>query len=260
MNMIPAIDIQDITVSYRESVALYSLSLKIHEGEFVGIAGPNGAGKTTLLTAINGLGKLLKGSVHIFGIRMNVRGAVTLRKEIGYVPQIINIDPRMPMRVKEVVMLGRFGKIGLFKRPALEDRQIVEEVADLVGIKNLLSRPIGHLSGGEQRKVAIARALAQQPRILLLDEPFSNLDMNAQFGILNLIDKVHQQKHLTTVMVMHQLALIPKSCSRMILLKNSRVIFDGAISEVLDEKILSQLYDCPIRINKHNYGINYYPL
>lgn len=253
--MNPLVDIQDITVSYRENVALNSISLKIYEGELIGVAGPNGAGKTTLLTAINGLGRLLRGSVNIFGIQMTPRAATGIRKEIGYVPQMLNIDPRLPLMVKEVVMLGRYGRIGLLKRPSSRDKNIVDEVVDLIGIRNLLNRPIGHLSGGEQKKVAIARALAQEPRILLLDEPLSNLDINAQAGILELVDRIHQKKHLTTVVVMHHLSLLPRDCSRMVLLSNAKIIFDGLINEALNEEILSKLYGCRVEIIKNSHGV-----
>ncbi len=253
MNLL--VDIQDITVSYREDVALNSISLEIYEGEFIGVAGPNGAGKTTLLTAINGLGRLLRGSVDIFGIRMNARSATGIRKEIGYVPQMLNIDPRLPLRVKEVVMMGRYGRIGLLKRQSSKDKKIVDEVIGLVGIRNLLNRPIGHLSGGEQKKVAIARALTQEPRILLLDEPLSNLDINAQANILKLIDIIHQKKRLTTIVVMHHLSLLPKNCSRMILLKDAKIIFDGLMDEALDEKILSKLYGCRVEVIKNIHGV-----
>lgn len=253
--MNPLVDIRDITVSYRENVALNSISLEIYEGEFIGIAGPNGAGKTTLLTAINGLGSLFRGSVNIFGIRMNARSATGIRKEIGYVPQMLNIDPRMPFKVGEVVMMGRYGRIGLFKRLSSKDKKIVDEMVDLVGIRNLLKRPVGHLSGGEQKKVAVARALVQEPRILLLDEPLSNLDINAQAGILELVDRIHQKKHLTSIVVMHNLDLLPKNCSRMVLLKDAKVIFDGPLDEALDEEILSKLYGCRVEIIKNRCGV-----
>lgn len=253
--MNPIIDIQNTTISYRENLALNSISLKIYEGELVGIAGPNGAGKTTLLTAINGLARISRGAVSIFGIEMSARSATTIRKDIGYVPQMLNIDPRMPMRVREVVMLGKFGRIGLFKKPSSKDNNFVDKVLDLIGVRNLMHKPIGHLSGGEQKKVAIARALAQEPRILLLDEPLSNLDINAQASILELVDKIHQKKSLTTIVVMHHLDLLPKNCSRMMLLKNAKIIFDGPKDQALQGDILSKLYECRVEIIKNSCGV-----
>ena len=249
------VDIQNVTVSYRENVALRSISLEIEEGALVSVAGPNGAGKTTLLTAINGLGRVLQGSVSVFGTKMAGRTATGIRKEIGYVPQMLNIDARMPMRVGEVVMLGRCGRIGFFKRPSPRDREIVGDVVDLIGIRALLLRPIGHLSGGEQKKVAIARALAQEPRILLLDEPISDLDISAQQTILNLVDRIHEQKRLTTILIMHHLSLLPGNCSRMVLLKDAKVVFDGSVEDALNEEVLSRLYGCKLKIIKTEHGV-----
>lgn len=248
--MNPAIDIKNITASFGNNIALESISLKINEKEFVGIAGPNGAGKTTLLTVMNGLGKISKGSVKIFGIEVNTHSATAVRKNIGYVPQMLTTDPRLPMLVRETVLMGRYGKIGFFKKPSRADKEIVDEVAGLVGIRDLLRRPIGHLSGGEQKKVAIARALAQEPRILLLDEAISNLDINAQQIIIELVDKIHEEKQITIIVVMHHLHLLPENCSRMVLLKNAGMVFDGAVQEALSEQILSGLYGTVIKLRR----------
>jgi len=253
MHKEPIIELKDVIVTYPHHTALESISLAIERKAFVGIAGPNGAGKTTLLCAINGLSSILSGTVRVFGKSLFSHVA-SIRRDIGYVPQIIACDPRIPLRVREVVSMGRYARIKFLKRFSAEDRKIVDDAADMVGIKHLMDRPIGHLSGGEQRKVAIARALTQEPKILLLDEPVSHLDLNAQAAILALIEKVHAEKDLTTVMVSHQLDLLPESCDRLILLKEGRIIFSGTIQSGLTEDILSQLYGCPIKIIKNGYG------
>ena len=253
--MQPIIDLQNITVRHRDGQGIKSISSKIYEGDFVGIAGPNGAGKTTLLLAINGLSRVLDGSVNILGLEMNPARATRIRKQIGYVPQILNIDPRMPLRVKEVVMLGRVGRIGLLRRISFLDSHLVDEVMDLVGIRHLAGRPIGHLSGGEQRKVALARALAQEPRILLLDEPITHLDINAKTSMLELIDEIHEKRRLTTIMVMHNLDYIPNCCSRMILLKSSQAVFQGYIEQALNEELLSGLYGVKVEIIRNSHRI-----
>ena len=247
------IELKDVTVTYPHHTALESVSLAIEKKAFVGIAGPNGAGKTTLLCAINGLSSILSGAVRVFEKSLFPHIA-SIRRDIGYVPQIIACDPRIPLRVREVVSMGRYARINFLKRFSAEDRKITEYAADMVGINHLMDRPIGHLSGGEQRKVAIARALAQEPKILLLDEPVSHLDLNAQSSILALIDKVHVQKNLTTVMVSHQLDQLPESCNRLILLKEGKIIFNGTTQSGLTEDILSQLYGCPIKVIKNGYG------
>lgn len=237
--------INDVSVSYREHVALRGITTRIKEGEFLAVIGPNGAGKTTFLTVINGLGKIIAGTVSVFGIKLNWHTVNQIRKEIGYVPQIINIDPRAPIKVRDVVRIGRFGKIGMLRYPDENDEKIVNEAMELTGIDGLHDRPIGHLSGGEQQKVAIARALTQRPKILLLDEPTSNLDLKAQEEIIELIDRIYNEYHITMVFVTHILKHIPSSCHRAILMKTGQVIFDGHIEEAMSRDRLSNLYDLP---------------
>ena len=147
--------------------------MSIDEGSFVSVIGPNGAGKTTLLTVINGLGTILSGSVKVFGKALQSNNLSVIRKDIGYIPQHLSIDPRSPISVREAISIGRFGKIGLLNKLITADDEIIESAMDAVGISHLANNPIGHLSGGEHQKVSIARALAQQPKIILLDEPTS---------------------------------------------------------------------------------------
>jgi len=188
------IDIKDAVVSFREDVALRGVSLKVTAGEFIGVIGPNGAGKTTLLTVVNGLGRLLSGRVRVLGAALDPSNGHALRKRVGYVAQAEDIDRRMPMTVREVVMIGRYGVLGLFHRPGKRDWALVDEMLELVGMTHLARRPIGHLSGGEQQRVAIARCLAQEPEIFLLDEPTASLDWKAQTGILELVKRIHRSR------------------------------------------------------------------
>ncbi len=253
--MYPVIDIHNVSVFYREQAALLNIFLKVYQGDFLAIAGPNGSGKTTLLRVINGLAGIEKGFVNILGVRMQSLSANRVRREIGYVPQRCDINPKMPIRVKEVIMMGRYGKIGFFKNQTQEDKIVFESIVELMKIKSILDKPIGHLSGGEKQKVAIARALTQEPKILLLDEPISSLDIDAQANILELIERVHKEKLVTTVLVMHNLEFLPEGCNRMLLIKDANIIFDGAISEALNEDILSKVYSSKIRVIHSEYGL-----
>jgi len=237
------IAIKNATVSYRENIALKNISLNIKQGSFVAVVGPNGAGKTTLLTLINGLGRLQSGTIDIFGMRVNKKNINRIRKDIGYVPQHILIDPRMPISVYDVVMLGRCGRIGLFRNPGKDDHNIIDEVCEHVGITHLKNKPIGHLSGGEQQKVSLARALAQRPKILLLDEPTANLDPRAQNEIIDLIECIYKKESLTIIFVTHVLGQLPKVCSDAVLLKNGRIITSGSIHMVFTKELLSEVYD-----------------
>lgn len=240
------IDIKNAVVSYREDVALRGVSLKAKAGEFVGIIGPNGAGKTTLLTVVNGLGKLLSGRVKVLGHQLTPSNGHSLRKRVGYVAQVQAIDPRMPMNVREVVMIGRYGLLGLLSRPGRHDWEVVDEMLGLVGMSHLARRPIGHLSGGEQQRVAIARCLAQEPEIFLLDEPTASLDWKAQIDILELVKEVHNNRRLTTLFVTHDLSCLPVACGRVVLMKEGLIWGEGTPGNLLTDENLSHLYDMPI--------------
>jgi manganese/iron transport system ATP-binding protein len=242
------IKIQDAVVSYREDVALQGVSLEVRKGEFVGIIGPNGAGKTTLLTVINGLGKLVHGQVWVLGSRLNGRNSINLRKRIGYVAQVEHIDPRLPINVRETVMVGCYGRLGLFHRPTRAQWETADKVLEMVGVAHLAQRPIGHLSGGEYQRTAIARALVQHPEIFLFDEPTASIDQKAQHEILSLIQLVHKQYDMTTLFVTHDLRTLPPTCQRLILMKDGKIWQQGSPESMLREEVLTQLYEAPISV------------
>ena len=242
------IRIQDAVVSYREDVALQGVSLEVRKEEFVGIIGPNGAGKTTLLTVINGLGRLVHGQAWVLGSRLSGRNGTNLRKRIGYVAQVEKVDPRLPISVRETVMVGCYGRLGLFHRPTRAHGETVDKVLEMVGLAHLSQRPIGHLSGGEYQRAAIARALVQQPEIFLLDEPTASIDQKAQHEILSLIQLIHREYHMTTLYVTHDLRTLPPICQRLILMKDGKVWRQGSPESMLREEVLSQLYGAPISI------------
>lgn len=219
------IKIENAVVSYREDVALRGVSLSVGKGELVGIIGPNGAGKTTLLTLVNGLGKLLSGRVEVLGRPLNGGCPAALRRRIGYVPQLQNIDPRMPVSAREVVMMGRSGRLGLLRRPGPADHQAVDKLLQLVGMSHLAFRPVGHLSGGEQQRVAIARAFINRPPILLADEPTGNVDPSLGVGIVRLLEKINSTG-TTVIVATHDKNIVDTFRKRVIALENGRIIRD----------------------------------
>jgi ABC-type Mn2+/Zn2+ transport system ATPase subunit len=245
MNKI-VVHIENAVVSYREDVALRGVSLKVTTGEFIGIIGPNGAGKTTLLTLINGLGKIIHGKVQVLGRPVTPGKGHLLRKRVGYVAQVQNIDPRMPVSVRDVVMIGRYGRLGLLKRPGRKDWEMVDNTLESVGMFQLRHRPVGHLSGGEQQRVAIARCLVQEPDIFLLDEPTASLDWKAKTEILELVRMIHDTQRLTTLFVTHDLGCLPLACDRVVLMKEGLIYDEGSPVELLTDENLGRLFDISI--------------
>lgn len=241
--MSSAISIENLKVSYRDKIVLEEISLDIEEGSFLAILGPNGAGKTTLLYTILGIKKIDSGAIKVFGEEINRKNIRKLRKRIGYVPQNIFFDPKFPINVYEAVLTGRLG-LRFLKRLKREDREIAEWAMKRVRIIDLKDRPIGHLSGGELRKVFIARALCQKPGILFLDEPTSHLDSSSQKDLINLVEELYKESEITVVFVTHQISHIPESCKTVIFLKNGSMVFQGkkeeglAILKIQTEKFL----------------------
>ena len=206
------------------------INLEVKRGEFITVIGPNGAGKTTLLETINGLLEA-NGNITVFGKDIKKYGT-EIRKNIGYVPQDFSCDSLTPFLVKDVVMMGRFGKIGLLKSPSRKDHEIVEKTLSFLGISELEKKPIGKLSGGQLQKVMIARALAKEPEILLLDEPFSNLDLNSRSDISEKISLLNE-KGMTIIMVVHDINSIPERCERILIINNGKIIEDNEREKVL---------------------------
>jgi len=216
------------------------VTIQISEGEFVGIIGPNGSGKTTCLKAILGLIAPSAGSLHVFDCACE-KLRCEHRAKIGYLPQKDRVEPDYPITNFEVVMMGRYGALGLFNRPSKKDREIAMESLRAVGMERFHNQPFGSLSGGQQRRVLIARAITQQPKILLLDEPTTGLDTTTQGHLLDLIQSLHQGFQLTIVFVTHDINLISPVCNTLLILK-TKVYGKGPPVQVLTQDILTQVY------------------
>ena len=212
--------------------AVKEVNLTLNQNELVYVVGPNAAGKTTLLETINGLLPTFKGGVFVFGLDVRVRGK-EVRREIGYVPQDFMVEPGEPYTALDVVLMGRYGKIGVLHRPDENDLGKIMEAMRLMGIDELADRPVGKLSGGQQQKVMIARALAKEPRILLLDEPFSNLDPESRERIPALISRVHEEREMTTIIVTHDIHEMLKQCRRVVVMNNGRIMADETPEKAL---------------------------
>lgn len=211
--------------------ALHNVSLNAERGEMMAVVGPNGAGKTTLLEVINGLLPITEGDVRVLGEQVTT-GSHQLRRQIAYLPQDMFFSPDTPFLAGDVVLMGRFAGIGPFRSPHHEDRQLALDALTAVGAETLSRRPIGRLSGGQQRKVLLARVIARQPRLLLLDEPLTNLDPEAREELSNLVVNIHRQLGLTTLFVSHEASPLLAASDRVINVVSGRIVPDS-VEELL---------------------------
>lgn len=230
----PAVELAGVSARYEGAWALQDVSLRVARGEQVAVVGPNGAGKSTLFNVIVGILKPQQGTVHIAGSGPNQHICV------GYVPQRNRIDWRFPVNVTDVVMMGRVGKIGMLRRPGRADRQRVQEALAQVDMLPFANRQIGELSGGQQQRVFLARALAQEAELLLLDEPLAGLDIPSQEAILRILAQM-RASGITLLIATHDLNQAAEQFDQMILL-NHRVIAYGPPAQVLSTENLAHAY------------------
>ncbi len=248
--------LDSVSVSYRSHVALREVSIRIEHHGFYTVIGPNGAGKTTLLTAINGLGRIVSGTVTFFGIPLNRRTVNQIRRSIGYVPQQSTIDPRLPFVVHDAVVMGLYAAAGMCRPVTAQQRKAADRALEMVGMTSFRERPIGHLSGGERQKVAIARALVQNPSVLLLDEPTANLDPYAQHELMRIISDVYASTECTVMLVTHALNHIPRICTHAVFVKSGRITRTGPFKDLCTDDALTRLYDFPMTVIEED-GIYY---
>ena len=222
-----------VTTTYEgESVpTLHRVSMCLQSGDRVALIGPNGAGKTTLLEVVNGLLPVTEGSVHVFGLPVT-RNGHWLRARIAYMAQDLFFDPSTPFLVEDVVVAALYGQIGLFSWPSRADRARVREALEAVGILDLRRRPIGRLSGGQQRKALLARALAQNSKLLLLDEPTANLDPDAKLEVAHIVREVEGELNATVLVVSHEGGPLLDDAQRLVRIEAGRITHDGPMAKL----------------------------
>ncbi len=245
------IELNGITVRKATGLLLDGISLKVTHDEFVGIIGPNGAGKTTLLNVIAGFEKF-EGTLSLFGRRESQMRSRKTKLRVGYVPQLFQIDPAFPILASEAVMTGAIGRLGLFRSPGTQEREKAMRLMEMMRVAHLADRPLGQLSGGERQKVSLARAILQEPDILLMDEPTANLDIAVQKEVLNLIDEIQSRETLTILFVTHDFNMLPSSMRRAVFLKRGKKVFDGDINTALSGDTLSGLFQYQLETFERN--------
>ncbi len=245
------IELEGITVRKGRDLLLDSIGLGVSRNEFVGVIGPNGAGKTTLLNVIAGFEKFT-GRLSLFGRHESWKRDRKTRLRVGYVPQLLYVDPAFPILASEAVMTGSIGRLGLFRSPGRQEREKTMQIMEMMRMAHLAKRPLGQLSGGERQKVSLARAILQKPDILLMDEPTANLDIAVQKEVLDLISEIHKREDLTLLFVTHDFNMLPASMHRAVLLDHGRTIFDGDIDAAMSGETLSRLFQYPLETFDRN--------
>ena len=231
----PALDVRGLWAGYNGHPALEDINFQVARGEILGVIGPNGSGKSTLMKAILGLVKPWRGGAFVMG-----QPAATQRRIMGYMPQIEDVNWDFPVTVRDVALMGRYSRRGLLRRTNREDRDAADAALHRVGMHELSDRLIGELSGGQRRRVLLARALANDPALLLLDEPVAGLDATAQHAFLDTVDELRAEGK-TVVLSTHDLSCVFGWCGQAACLNRTLIAF-GPPDEILDERVLSETF------------------
>lgn len=250
--MNPAITTSNLSHSFGKRNVLKHLSFSVEKGDFFIIIGPNGSGKTTLMKLMAGILKPRKGQIEILGLPKPSYSPRALARAVAFVPQRLPVD--LPFTVREAVLLGRAPYQGTLGIERERDLEIAEQAMQFTEVDHLNSLYIGQLSGGEQQRVFIARAICQEPEIMLLDEPTAALDLAHQVKVMDLMEKLKIEKGITVIMVSHDVNLAAMYSDQVLLLKEGQVVCMGTPSEVLSFRRLEETYACKLLVDESPLG------
>jgi iron complex transport system ATP-binding protein len=242
------INIQNAFFSYNTKEVLQDISFSLKQGEFLGIIGPNGAGKSTILRLICGILKPGKGMITILGEPIERIEPKELAKKIAFVPQETHFA--LDFTVEDIVMMGRYPYLKAFQRENKIDYQARDHALEYADVQTFRKRMINSLSSGERQRVVLARALAQEPAILILDEPTSHLDLHHQYAIMELLKKFNKEG-MSIIVVNHDLNLASLYCERLILMHQGKIFAQGSPGELINERTLKQVYQTDVKVIKH---------
>ncbi len=243
------IDLRSISFRYREDWVLQDISFRIERSEFIGVIGPNGSGKSTLLKTLCRLLVPQKGEILLDNVSLKEMGQREIAKKMAVVPQ--EAYSLFPFRVTEIVLMGRSPYLGHLMFERAMDLEIAKKAMEWTEILQISERSIDELSGGERKRVFIAKALAQEPEIILLDEPTANLDIHHQVDFLSLILSLNREKGLTIVMASHDLNIASEYCDRLILLKEGKIYKIGSPREVITRENIEEVYGCEVWVDEN---------
>lgn len=244
--MTTGLNIRVISFAYFNGPVLRDISLSVAAGEMVGLLGPNGSGKTTLLKLASGVLKPSSGEIRLGDSNMSSLKRKAVAREVAVVPQQFHIP--YAFTTLDVVMLGRFPFMSVLAGESAADKQAAHDAMSLVGLDYLAESRFDELSGGEKQKVVLAMALAQQPKLLLLDEPTLHLDINHQVEILELVRRLNKTQKLTVIAAMHDLNLAALYFDRLVVLKNGGIVAEGTPSQVLTEKAIGDVFGATVKV------------
>jgi len=247
--MQPVLDINNISTGYYDENIIRGVSLNINKGDFLGIIGPNGSGKTTLLRAVTRVLKIRSGSVFFKGKDIQQMGMKEFCRNVAFVSQDIAAD--FSFTVMELVLLGRIPHLKRLQLESRKDLEIAERALSLTACSSLKDKNIDELSAGERQRVLLARALAQEPVLLFLDEPTSHLDIGHQIQVMDLLSKFNRESGLTIAMVLHDLNLASAYCNRICLMDGGKVFKEGLPEEVLTYQNIEQVYKTIVLVNNN---------
>jgi iron complex transport system ATP-binding protein len=250
--MMRAVEIEQLAYAYGRTSVLNDLTFSIPEGDFFVIIGPNGSGKTTLMKMIAGIEKPAKGRINILGRSLKRYSRKDLARKIAYVPQTVSMD--FPFSVIEIVLMGRSPYQGMLGLEKEEDLEKAKQAIAFTGIEHLSDRRLDQLSGGECQRVFIARAICQEPKVMLLDEPTASLDLSHQVRIMDLMEKLKTEKQITIVMVSHDVNLAAMYGTRLLLLDKGRIVKLGSPGDVLSYQTLEKTYGCTLLVDESPLG------
>ncbi len=247
-----AIEAVDISYDYRDQRVLRNLSFFVSKGEFFIIIGPNGSGKTTLMKVLAGIEKPAEGTLYISGKSIDGYRRKSLARTLAMAPQISAVD--FPFKVADVVLMGRSPHKGLLGFDSPSDLQIARQAMAFTEIEHLAGRQLDQISGGELQRVLIARAICQEPEIILLDEPTASLDLAHQVRIMDLMEQLQKEKEVTVVMVSHDINLACMYADTLLLIKDGKIVSIGPPASVLTYETLEKAYGCTLLVDQNPLG------
>jgi len=242
-------DLRSVSFRYREDWVIRDLSFRVERGEFIGIVGPNGSGKSTLLKLLYRLIAPQRGKIFIDGIDLGAMSRSEIARKMAVVAQETQL--LFPFRVIEVVLMGRSPYLGHLMFESQKDLEIAKKVMAWTEVLPFADRLLDELSGGERKRVLIARALAQEPEIMLLDEPTASLDIHHQIDFLDLIHSLNRERRLTIVMASHDMNLASEFCDRILLLQGGRIHSVGSPQEVITKESIEEVYGCKVWVDEN---------